>query len=123
METEPQKFIGGNVGRVAQYLLPRFLGLIECGWLTSAPELQMEQMGGMVEPLLGLASADTMLKAFRYVYVSVMVYGSDGNLSLAARRLGVDRSTLVRIMKRMRESGVDLLPAGTKSLHRTGAHA
>jgi DNA-binding NtrC family response regulator len=95
---------------VSEYLLPRFVGLIAHGWLTAPREIQQEQLGRVVRPLIDLASFDTMSNAFRYVYTSIMVWASGGNLSLAARKLGIDRSTLVRTLKKMQRAGLDLCP-------------
>ena len=116
METSNEKLVTDDLRRVAEYLLPRMAELIADGWLTAPPELQQEQAGRVVEPLLDLASMHTMSVAFRYVYTSLMVYATKGNLSHAARILGVDRSTLVRTLRRMGKEGIDFSPERIKAL-------
>ena len=96
-----------DVRRVTEYLFPRWIDLIARGWQESPQEMQQEQIGEVVGPLLDLVPARTLMRAFRYVVVLTTLYGADGNISLTARSLDIHRSTLARILKEMQRAGIN----------------
>lgn len=110
--------------RLTEYLLPRFLELVALRRSVAAVKTQRQEIiGELVRPLFGFVSYDLMREAFSYTIVLVHLCAHEGNLSHAARTLGIHRSTLMRTIERMHRAGIDYSPTFIESLYPRNQHA
>jgi DNA-binding NtrC family response regulator len=113
-----------DVRRLTEYFLPRLLELVALRRSVAAVKVQREQIiGELVRPLFGFVSYDLMREALEYTIVLVHLCAHEGNLSHAARTLGIHRSTLMRTIKRMHRAGIDYSPTFIGSLYPRNQHA